>query len=88
MLIQDDVLQMQVRTGQRPGRALTDRVRGTGATVTPNRSRASSVIPRREIRYAAVNATIAACNRVPNGDPATAAGSWALVRARQQRQRN
>jgi len=31
MLIQDHVLQMQVRTGQRPGRALTDRVRGTGS---------------------------------------------------------
>ena len=57
-------------------------------SVTPNRSRVSSVIPRREIRYAAVNVTTAACNRDPNGDPATSAGSRALVRARHERQRN
>jgi hypothetical protein len=55
---------------------------------TPNRSRAISVIARRETRYAAVNATNAACNRHPNGEDATSSGNVALVRARQQRHRN
>ena len=36
-------------------------------SVTPNRSRASSTIPRREIRCRAVNVTTAACNLGPNG---------------------
>jgi hypothetical protein len=88
MLVQHDVLQMQVRGGQRLGCALADRVRGPGA------ERDAEQITR-ELRDHATrdpirrgNATIAACNRDPNGDPVTEAGSGALVRARQCRQRN
>ena len=57
-------------------------------SVTPNRSRASSTIPRRETRCRAVNVTIAACNLAPNGDASISSGNRALVLARQSRQRN
>jgi len=56
--------------------------------LAPNRSRVSSQIPRREIRYPAVSVTIAACILGPNGEAPIASGSRALVRARQYRQRN
>jgi hypothetical protein len=56
--------------------------------VTPNRSRAISLIPRRETRYAAANVTNAAYNRHPNGEEPISCGNRALVRARQCRQRN
>ncbi|HZU55956.1 MAG TPA: hypothetical protein VFA06_08830 [Actinocrinis sp.] len=55
--------------------------------MTPNRSRASSQIPRRETRCRAVNVTIAAYNRGPNALTAISCGNEALVRARQRRQR-
>ena len=52
-------------------------------SVTPNRSCASSAIPRREIRCRAVNVTTAACNRGPNAQTpigsGTGAGSCAAV---------
>jgi hypothetical protein len=52
-------------------------------SVTPNRSRASSEIPRREIRCRAVNLTTAACNLGLNGDVRMRSGNPALDRARQ-----
>ena len=57
-------------------------------SVTPNRSRASSEIPRREIRYPAVNVTTAACNLGPNAEAATCGGNDAVVRSRHWRQRS
>jgi hypothetical protein len=56
-------------------------------SVTPNRSRASSVTPLREIRYPAVNVTTGACNLGRNGDVAMSSGNLALVLARQRQQR-
>ena len=57
-------------------------------SVTPNKSRTSSVIPRRETRCRAVNVTIAASNLGPNAQAPIWSGNRALVRARQCRQRN
>jgi hypothetical protein len=88
VLVQNPVLQVQMWAGERVRRALADRSTAPIESSTPNRSRASSLTPRREIRYPAVNVTIAACNRGPNADPASPSGNWALVRARQHRQRS
>ena len=48
-------------------------------SMIPNRSAASSQIPRRETRLRAVNVTTAARNLGPNIDPAIPAGSSAVV---------
>jgi hypothetical protein len=56
--------------------------------VTPNKSRVSSAIPRREMRCRAVNVTIAASNLGPNPHAPICSGNRALVRARHCRQRN
>jgi hypothetical protein len=47
--------------------------------MTPNRSRASSIIPRREIRLPAVKVTSAACKPAPNAEAPTSAASRAVV---------
>jgi hypothetical protein len=49
------------------------------ANSTPNSSRASSVVSRRETRFLTASVTIAACSRGPNAAPDTPAGSSALV---------
>jgi hypothetical protein len=51
--------------------------------LTPNRSRASSIIPRRGTRLRAVNVTSAACKLGPNADPPIPGGSCAVVRVAQ-----
>jgi hypothetical protein len=53
-----------------------------------NRSDASSLAPRREIRCRAVNVMIAACNRGPNAEPPIPAGSRAVALLPQHEQRS
>src|SRR6266511_2352437 len=49
------------------------------ASSTPNSSRASSVVSRRETRLRTANVTTAACSRGPNADRGTSQGSSARV---------
>ncbi len=58
------------------------------ASSTPNSSRASSVVSRRETRLRTVSVTTAACNLGPNADRDTPAGSSARVSAAQPGQRS
>ena len=88
ILVQDHVLQLQVRTGQRLGRALTDRVRATG------RERDAEQIAR-ELRDPAARDPMPGGQRHdrrlqprPERAGPISAGTRALVRARQRRQRN
>ena len=60
-------------------RALADRVDSADRKPSPNRSRASSDMSRRETRLRAVSVTTAACKPGPNGEPATPSGSPAAV---------
>jgi len=87
-LVQHPVLQLQVRAGERVAGALADMVDRAGREHDAEQIAASSVIPRREIRCRAVNVTTAAWSLGPNADAPIASGNWALVRARQSRQRN
>ena len=74
-LVKNPVLQLQMRAGERVGGALADRIHAAGRERAPNRSRASSEIPRRETRCRAVNVTTAACSLGPNADPAIPSGN-------------
>jgi hypothetical protein len=49
-------------------------------SATPNSSRASSVVSRRETRFLTASVTTAACSRGPNADRGTSRGSSARVR--------
>ena len=49
------------------------------ASSTPNSSRASSVVSRRETRFRTASVTTAACSRGPNAERGTLAGSSARV---------
>jgi hypothetical protein len=55
---------------------------------SPNRSRASSDMSRRETRLRAVNVTTAACKPGPNAEPATEVGNAADVFCLQPGQHN
>jgi hypothetical protein len=55
--------------------------------LSPNRSRASSLMSRRETRLRAVSVSIAACSLGPNAEPTTSAGNSAAVLRLQHGQR-